>query len=191
MPMDVEYCVNCLCSEFELTLPVHECTHDCEEECPLEGEYDEDAEPVCSCGCIDTEWIDNPFEPTCLVCGCGQDDGHHDQHVDSDGERHPAGCGDCGDCTGWVLGPTVLERLRRELEDDTEIDLPPPSPSFEVVRVDWFDEPLTVVGAVVADVGGLPERVTGVPPEGARVFLWFAEAPDGTELAISRNDLVR
>lgn len=95
MPMTVEICKKCGCTEFDHEVNYHD--DGCDEDC----EQDHDDRTRCSCGrCSEAERIDEPDELVC-TCGCPE-------HVHSDDE-----CDRCG-CTGWSEFGTAADHVRSE-----------------------------------------------------------------------------
>lgn len=169
MPMSVEMCANCGCSEFAH----HHHSEDDDEW--GEGEWS------CDCGrCRELVFIPEPDEVVC-ECGCLQ-------HAHHDGD----GACECGECAALRGAGTVLDRVRAEVRHSTgrPTDLAQlPRAPLDRLRVDWLDEPLEVTAALVSE-GDRVVRVEGPPDPAAAVLVYLAVARDGLEVAISRHELV-
>lgn len=97
MPMDVEICRTCGCTEFQHEINYHD--DECEEDC----EADHDDRSRCACGrCEEVAWLDEPDQ---LVCDCGCAD-----HAHTDD-----GCETC-DCREWREFGTAADFIRAELD---------------------------------------------------------------------------
>lgn len=194
MPMTVEVCATCGCSEFShYTVPLP-CTEECEPGCDGDHEDPYGESWACECGgCDSFHYMEDPDELVC-VCGCPEsehaDDLAYEDDDDLDGVADRP-CSNC-DCASYLEAGTAHDVLLEQLAG-RGLTWPAPrryrSGAAEV-RVRWFDGPLRVVGALIADGDGQPARTAGVPDPDDRVFLLFAETEDGLEVAISREELV-
>jgi hypothetical protein len=201
MPMDIEFCATCGCSEFSHNFVEHECDDTCDEDCVL---ADDDLNVVCECGaCDDYTWMENPQGAVCQ-CGCPEHQharahearpadcsvGADADSVDVD-ELEPA-CEGCDSCGGYVEWGSELEQLREQLADrgtEWPHHSQPSSVSSSTIRLSWIDEPLEIVGALVADAAGQSTRCVGLPrPENA-VFVYFAVTHDGLEIAVTADEI--
>jgi hypothetical protein len=61
--------------------------------------------------------------------------------------------------------------------------------SSSAIRLSWIDEPLEIVGALVADATGQPTRSTGLPRPEDAVFVCFAVTHDGLEIAVTADEI--
>jgi hypothetical protein len=163
--MTAEICITCGCGEFS------HYRRACDERCPEDCGGESDDHNECECGdCDDYRWLES-VDPDQLVCsecgnGCLGDD-----------------MNDCG-CDGEREDITAARYVLQALENRGR-----PRVREGLLEVEWLDEPVRVVGALVADDDGLPVRVEGVPHDKADVFLYFAVSDDGMELAITSEDL--
>ena len=203
MPMDIEFCATCGCSEFSHSFVEHECDDTCDEDC---GRVDEDPVVVCECGeCDDYTWMQDPQGSVCQ-CGCPEHEhlwahqarpvyesvAEDGDHVDLDDPE--SACEACDDCGGYVEWGTELERLRDQLADRGSgwpSRSQPSSLSSSTIRLSWMSEPVEVVGALVADAAGQPTRRDGLPQPEDDVFVYFAVTPDGLEIAITADEIAR
>lgn len=188
MPMYVEVCATCGCSEFSH----HPKWLACDAECPFDctGEHWAEDDWECECGsCADFHYLDDPDAVLC-TCGCDERD-HVAEPDDGPGVDRACEGSDCG-CEAFVEAGTAYQVLLDRLEAEPARPPVPPGPEADgTLSVRWIDEPLQVVGALVADRDGQPVRVAGRPGPEDRVFLFFAIAEDGLEVAIGPDELHR
>lgn len=178
-PMIPEYCATCGCGELDHIHREGECDDDCPPDCT--GPHEDTVE--CECGsCNDYVWTSEEAQDLVCLCGCLEY-----EHVDAEGA-----CDACGECDGFEEWGTALDRLRGELWDRGRgwpEPRPGPPPPPGMLRLDWFDEPVEIVGALIAAPNGDAVRVQGPPPDGTSVYLYFAVTQDGLEIAVSRDEL--
>ena len=199
--MDIEFCATCGCSEFSHTFVEHECDDTCAEDC---DRANDDLNAVCECGeCDDYTWMENPQGALCQYgCPEHQHPGLYqanpaDRAVgpaeDCDDADDPeSACEGCDDCGGYVEWGTELEALREQLADrgtDWPVRSRRSSVSSSTIRLSWIDEPLEIVGALVADAAGQPTRHTGLPRPEDAVFVYFAVTHDGLEIAVTADEI--
>ncbi|MCA8976383.1 MAG: hypothetical protein R2714_17320 [Microthrixaceae bacterium] len=172
MPMTVEMCRNCGCSEFAHHLDTEE-GQDC-----YEGTWS------CDCGnCSELEYIDEPDDLVC-ICGC----------LARTHERDGTGpCLSHEHCGAFEENGTVLDRVRAEVEARSgcgpEVARAPRKVRSQL-QLDWLDEPLDITAALVEDDDGQIVRVDGPPQPGDDVFVYLAVTSDGLEIAVSSHELV-
>ena len=197
MPMDIEFCATCGCSEFSHSFVEHECDDTCDEDCVFAGE-----EPVaeCECGaCGDYSWMEDPQGTVCQ-CGCPEDthswvhQASPDDGAAEDGDElddFVSVCERC-DCGGYVEWGTELEFLRAQLAErgtSWPFRSQRSSLSSSAIRLSWIAEPVEVVGALVADAAGQPTRCAGLPEADDEVFVYFAVTLDGLEIAVTADEI--
>ena len=199
MPMTAEYCASCGCSEFSHFSPDVPCDADCPPSC--EGGHEDD-DLSCECGrCEDASWIDEPDQQMC-ACGCPEDehdepvepvdvDGGEPDGVDGRDDEDRVVCHGCDGCLEFEGVGTQLDLVLEEVEGRDPVAARPPWPvgPSGTIRVRWFEQPLSVVGALVRAGDGSPARIHGIPDRGDPVLLWFAATDDGLEVAITQEDL--
>lgn len=188
VPMEVEVCGSCGCSEFAHTLQPTPCGPDCEPDC--DGYHDDDSAWECECGACDgLYYMDDPHALLCR-CGCPED-----RHSSEDGEspdEWTAGlrpCESC-DCEDYREAGTALEVLHRRLGRLPAVGVADSGNPVIEVRTDWFDGPLRLAGTLVADPDGHPVRIDEPPEPGDRVLLYLAVTDDGLEVAIPPDEVV-
>jgi hypothetical protein len=177
-PMTPEFCATCGCGE----LAHHFLRGACEDDCPPDCERLHPDRYECDCGaCDDYVWMEEEAQDLVCICGCPEDD-----HVDAEDI-----CDGCEDCRGFEEWGTALDRLRAGLRSRgrewPEPAAAPPLPPGKI-RLNWFDQPVEVIGALVVGPNGDPVRVQGPPAGDAAVYLYFAVTDDGLEIAVSRDE---
>ena len=171
MPMTVEMCQNCGCSEF---------AHYLDRE---EGQDYEEGTWSCDCvNCSELVFISEPMDPVC-ICGC----------LAEDHERYGTGpCMAHEHCGAFEENGTVLDRVRAEVEArsgcEPEITRAPRGLRTHL-QLDWLDQPVEVTAALVEDDGQIVRR-DGPPEPGDDVFVYLAVTSDGLEIAVSSHELV-
>lgn len=201
MPMDIEFCATCGCSEFSHSFVEHECDDTCDGDC---ARADDERDAVCDCGaCDDYRWMENPQGAVCQ-CGCSEDEhpwAFHARPIDralgadgdsADADDPESACEACGDCGGYVEWGSELELLREQLADrgtEWPYRSQRSSVSSSTIRLSWIDEPLEIVGALVADAVGQPTRRAGLPRPEDAVFVYFAVTRDELEIAVTAAEI--
>lgn len=141
MPMTIERCATCGCSEFSHMFTMR-CEPDCAPDCI--GDH----EPFVQCDCERCDHLTFAEEPYA----------------------------EYGELARSVLGPDV------EVLDGAGVR------TGRTLRLDWFDRPVRVVGALVLTEDETVERVEEVPDD-ADVAVYFAVTADGTEIVVSADEI--
>ena len=196
MPMDVEVCATCGCTEFAHMFGG--CDGSCPDDC--DGSHPDDDERVeCECGsCDEAVWLEDPDEVLC-ECGCPEEE-HEPEPVDdiddddSDQSATDAGaatvvCIGCHDCSEFVEGVTRAERAAGR--DGT------PARSDDVAHRSPAPDHRVGFRRTTGDrrrLGGRPRWPAGPPRRcaGTRagLFVVYATTDDDLEIALTGAEVV-
>ena len=101
-------------------------------------------------------------------------------------------CQACDDCGAFEAHGTVLAKVRAEAEaraGEWPADSAELAATTSSLQLDWLDEPVEVVAAVLTGDDGPVVRVDRPPRAGERVAVSLARTSDGLEIAVSSDEV--